>query len=125
MWSPDDQMTCRCESWAEEGVALLEKAAGQGHAYAMLSLGDIHRQWQEHEQAVGWLTKGAEAGLPDAMFALGNCLDKGRGVAAPDYPAAAEWWRRAAVAGHGGAAYLIKAHDETRVDSASAPAFSA
>ena len=85
-------------------MALLEKAAGQGHVYAMCQLGDMHDTRKEYEQAVAWYTKGAEAGLPKAMFSVGVCLDKGQGVAAPDYPAAAGWYRRAADAGHGGAA---------------------
>jgi len=85
-------------------MALLEKAAGQGHAYAMEALGSVHDARKEHEQAVEWYTKGAEAGLPKAMFNLGWSLDAGEGVAAPDYPAAADWFRRAADAGHGGAA---------------------
>ena len=85
-------------------MALLEKAAGQGHAYAMWAIGHIHGNRNEHEHAVAWFTKGAEAGLPKAMHTLGACLDKGEGVAAPDYPAAADWYRRAADAGHGPAA---------------------
>jgi TPR repeat protein len=85
---------------SDEGVALLEKAAGQGHVYA---LGSIHHERKEHEQSVEWNTKAAEAGLPDAMFNLACCLDKGEGVAAPDPPAAMDWFRRAADAGHGGA----------------------
>jgi TPR repeat protein len=51
-----------------------------------------------------WATEGAETGLPDATFTLGCCLDKGQGVATPDYPAAADWYRRAANAGDGRAA---------------------
>jgi len=47
-----------------------------------------------------WLTKSAEAGLPRAIFTLGNCLDRGEGMAMPDYPAAADWYRRAANAGN-------------------------
>jgi TPR repeat protein len=88
---------------SDEGMALLEKAAGQGHVHAMSVLGGIHRVWKEHEQAVAWSTKAAEAGLPDAMFSLGCCLNKGEGVAAPDPVAAMGWYRRAADAGHGGA----------------------
>ena len=38
------------------------------------------------------------------MFNLGCCLDQGEGVAAPDYLAAADWYRRAADGGVGGAA---------------------
>jgi TPR repeat protein len=74
-------------------VALLEKAAGQGHAYAAITLGGIHHVRNEHEQALQWCTKAAEAGLPMAMFGLGTMLDKGQGVAAPDYPAALDWYR--------------------------------
>jgi len=85
-------------------MALLEKAAGQGHAYAMYTLGNIHRERKEHEHAVMWYTKGADSGLPDAMGNLGVCFDEGVGVAAPDYQAAADMYRRAADAGHGDAA---------------------
>jgi hypothetical protein len=80
-------------------MALLEKAAGQGHAYAMYGLGSILDAGNEHDRAVEWLTKGAEAGLPKAMFHLGYMLDAGKGVAEPNYPAAAGWYRRAADAG--------------------------
>jgi TPR repeat protein len=38
-------------------VALLEKAARQGHAYAMNALGDMHHVRKQHEQAVQWITK--------------------------------------------------------------------
>jgi len=38
---------------------------------------------------VEWYAKGAEAGLPEAMYMLGHCLDTGEGLAAPDCPAAA------------------------------------
>ena len=85
-------------------MALLEKAAGQGHAYAMFWLGQTHAKWEEHEQAMEWFTKAAETGLPAAMFCIGCCLDKGEGAAAPDYPKAADWYRRAADAGDGDAA---------------------
>ena len=85
-------------------MALLEKAAWQGRAYAMHELGGIHAERSEHEHAARWFTKGAEAGLPQAMFELGTVLEEGKGVAAPDYPAAADWYRRAADAGLGEAA---------------------
>jgi len=42
------------------------------------------------------------------MFTLGTLLDKGEGVAAPDYPAAAAWYRRAADAGHADAANNLR-----------------
>jgi TPR repeat protein len=41
------------------------------------------------------------------MLNLGCRLDRGEGVAAPDHPAAADWYRRAADAGSGEAAYNL------------------
>jgi len=90
-------------------MAWLEAAAGQGHAYAMETLGNIHAVRNEHELAVKWYTVSAEAGLPKAMHSLGCALDKGEGVAAPDYPAAAGWFRRAAEAGNSDAATNLSA----------------
>jgi TPR repeat protein len=98
-----------CQPLAEEGTALLEKAAGQGHAYAMYELGISYNAMHEHERAVEWFTKGAEARLPKAMFHLGACLDKGQGVAAPHPWAAADWYRRAANAGNWQAAQNLSA----------------
>ena len=73
----------------------------------MYQLGCIHDARNEHEQAVRRFTEGAEAGLPRAMFNLAHRLTSGEGVAAPDYPAAADWLRRAADAGHVKAAYNL------------------
>jgi hypothetical protein len=70
----------------------------------MYAMGIIHGVRGEYEQAVKWHTKGAEAGLPRAMFNLGTLLEEGEGVAAPDCPAAAGWYRRAADAGDTAAA---------------------
>jgi TPR repeat protein len=58
----------------------------------------------EYARAVQWWTKGAKAGLPGAMFWLGWLLTTGEGEVVPDYPAAADWYRRAADAGQGDAA---------------------
>jgi len=96
-------------------MALLEKAAGQGHAYAMAKLGHIHRVREEYEQTAEWFTKGAEAGLPEAMYNLAVLLDTGMGAAAPDHPAAATWYAQAAGTGHMHAAYnLSKAYTSAR-----------
>ena len=116
MWSPYHHIIClRVQPWAEEGMALKEKAAGQGHAYAMNALGGVHHERKEHSQALGWFTKGAEAGLPKAMYNLGAALDTGMYAAAPDYPAALQWYQRAADSGDGrvcrillGARHVIK-----------------
>ena len=42
-------------------------------------------------------------------LSLGCALDKGEGVAAPNYPSAADWFRRAAEAGNADAATNISA----------------
>jgi TPR repeat protein len=71
----------------------------------MAVLGGICHERKECEQALRWYTQGAEAGVPNATYNLGYCLDRGGvGVAAPDYPAAADWYKRAADAGFGQAA---------------------
>ena len=85
-------------------MAYLEMAAGQGHAYAMGMLSQMLFKMNDDVRAVEWLTKGAKAGLPRAMFNLGCSLDKGEGMAAPDYPAAVGWHKRAADAGNASAA---------------------
>ena len=72
--------------------------------YAMFAVGRIHDVRKDHKQAVEWYSKGAEAGLPKAMFGIGCCLEEGKGVAAPDHLAAVVWYRRAADAGHAFAA---------------------
>jgi len=118
---------CGCQPWSEaageglmtprekvvavaEGMAWLEKATGQGHAYAKYMLRSIHNERKEPERAVEWHTKGAKAGLPIAMFSLAFMLDAGEGAAAPVYPAAVAWYKRAADAGDAGAAVNIILH---------------
>ena len=78
----------------------------------MFDLGSLHRERKEHyEQAVGWYMKGAEAGLPKAMYNLGCILGcDGEGVAAADHPAAADRYRRAADAGFAPAAVNLHGH---------------
>jgi TPR repeat protein len=92
----------------------MEQAAGQGHAYAMHCLGGMYRERKQHVLALEWYTKGAEAGLPGAMNSLGCRLDGGDGGAAPDYPAAAGWYRRAADAGNGDGANNLSLNVRSR-----------
>ena len=40
-----------------EGFALLQKAAGQGHAYAMDALAAIYYAREEYERSLEWTTK--------------------------------------------------------------------
>jgi TPR repeat protein len=53
-------------------MALMEKAAGQGHAWAMHELARRYGTMNEDEQGLAWITKAAEAGLPGSMFSLGR-----------------------------------------------------
>ena len=93
------------------GYSLVRAADGAAGA---TSLGAAGRSPQsEHEQAVAWFTKGAEAGLPRAMYNLGTLLNTGEGVAAPDHRAAADWYRRAAEAGHAKAASNLSEPSES------------
>jgi TPR repeat protein len=84
----------------------------------MHALGETHRARKELEHAVGWYTKAAEAGLPKPMFCLGWLLDAGEGVAAPDYPAAADWYRHAGEAGHGEGASNLCSNNECTLSAA-------
>jgi TPR repeat protein len=54
-------------------MALIEQAAGQGHAYAMCDVGGVHHVREEYEQAAKWFTKVAEARLPKASIMSGSC----------------------------------------------------
>jgi hypothetical protein len=58
---------CGCLPPAEEGTAFSEKAAGQGHAYAMDMLGTMHYTRKEY----------ILAGLSRAMFILGVTFRQG------------------------------------------------
>jgi len=60
-------------------VALLERAARQGHAHAMPWLGNMHHKRKEYGQATEWFMRGAKAGLPDSMIGPGRCCS-------PSYP---------------------------------------
>ena len=60
-------------------MALLEKAAGQGHAYATYELGGIHHTRRDYKQAVEWTTQAAEAGLPNAIVQPRDLARRGAG----------------------------------------------
>jgi hypothetical protein len=42
----------------------MEKAAGQGHAYAMYALGGVHIKRKEFERAAEWHTKVGLCNMP-------------------------------------------------------------
>ncbi len=54
----DDKMLLSgCILWAENGMALLVKEVGQGHAYAMHVLGSVLSTRMEYELAMEWYTE--------------------------------------------------------------------
>jgi len=102
--SPDDQMVyLRVNPRQRRARRFWRRRQGKG-TLTLYALGDVHHERGQHEHAVKWFTMGAEAGLPISMSNLGKLLDRGHGVAAPDYPVAAGWYRRAGEAGNGDAA---------------------
>ena len=104
VWSPDDQIIhLRVSTLSGGGHGASGEGGGAWARARYAYVGGHSYTRKEYEQAVKWYTRGAEAGLPKAMYNLGYCLDQGQGVAAPDYPAAVGWFRRAADAGHGAA----------------------
>jgi len=52
--------------------------------------------------------QGRRGRAADCMFNIGALIEQGLGVAAPDYPAAADWYRQAAEAGDGDAAANLR-----------------
>ncbi|MDW8126074.1 MAG: tetratricopeptide repeat protein [Geminicoccaceae bacterium] len=60
----------------------------------------------KYAAAFPFCRKGAEAGLSEAMFALGVVYDEGRGVP-QNYGRALFWWRKAAEVGHAGAMFNL------------------
>jgi len=52
-------------------MALLEKAAGQGHAHAMFTVAGVHKVRNDHEQAVEWFTKAGRCRLNPVFPSMG------------------------------------------------------
>jgi len=51
----------------------------------MYALGSIHHKRKDHEQALGWFTMAAKAGLMESMYDFACMLEKGEGIAAGAY----------------------------------------
>jgi TPR repeat protein len=67
----------------------------------------MHNVWKDYDQAIKWATLAAEAELPIATFNIGVLLERGEAAEAPDYRAAAGWYRRAANAGDAASAFNL------------------
>ncbi len=87
-------------------VALLQKAAANGQAGAMVQLGQVLATGDGHpqdiEQAAKWMQMAAATGNAEGMFELGRLYRNGTGL--PRNPVRAYvWLNRAAIANHPGA----------------------
>jgi TPR repeat protein len=92
--------------WAADGARLHGEAAARGHPVSQLRLALGLLLDNRPEEAVLWLARAAESGLPDAQNLLGALHGAGQGV--PRDPAeAARWYRLAAEAGLPDAQYRL------------------
>jgi CHAT domain-containing protein len=85
-----------------KALALFQKAATDGQAAAMDSLGELYRDGkgvtQDYAKALQWFQKAIEAGDANGMRHLGGLYENGQGVA-QDYGTALQWYQKAADAG--------------------------
>ncbi len=75
------------------------KAANSGHIEAQYAYGEYCRKTKAETTAIGWYESAARGGSVDAMNRLGECYEKGIGVAL-DNNKAIEYYRQAANAGN-------------------------
>ena len=104
------------------GLALLERAAAQGHAPAQAELGRRLLRGQnvpsDPDRGVALLETAADAGDADAMFHLARAYLNGQGIAR-NPPLGMDWLRRAAQAGSRGARQeLTRQAEEAAVGTA-------
>lgn len=91
----------------QQAITWWTKAAAQGNIQSMVHLAETNALPPQDEDmtqdlvtAKYWWTKAAEAGDPYAMCRLGECLEKGYGIAAPNYEDAFKWYRLASQNGN-------------------------
>lgn len=82
------------------------KAAQQGHARAMFSLGNIHRMRSDIPGAIRYFEQAAEKGMRSAQYNLGVLYATGDGVA-KNAGKAFRWYGLAAANGHADAQYNL------------------
>jgi hypothetical protein len=87
----------------QKELRVLHRAAAARNAIAM----DRLYQARDYDKAREWCQEAADAGNPDAMFALGLMYEKGRGLA-QDYGKAREWYQKAGDAGNEDATFALK-----------------
>lgn len=93
--------------WNPDSVLWYQKAADQGDARSMRSLGMIYATSERPEMAAEWFRKAAELGDFAAQRNLGYLYLKGKGVK-QDKAEAEKWLEKAAAQGDAYAADLLK-----------------
>ncbi|MCE8040429.1 sel1 repeat family protein [Halomonas sp. MCCC 1A11062] len=95
---PDDG-----DNWAEAALEITLPKAEEGDLYAMGALFNIYGALGEHQQAIEWLEKSAEAGSPYSQHWMGTLIYEDHNFT-PDederQQLAEEWFRQAAVQGY-------------------------
>lgn len=84
-----------------EALKWFGKAAGQGHAGAMVELGDIYRLGaqgvpQNYPEALKWYRKAAGQGDAEAQITMGRVYENGWAGVEKDCAEAVRWYRKAA-----------------------------
>ncbi|QPP47978.1 MULTISPECIES: tetratricopeptide repeat protein [unclassified Halomonas] len=91
------------DNWAKAALEITLPKAEEGDLYAMGALFNIYGTLGEHQQAIAWLEKSAEAGNPHSQHWLGTLIYEDRNFT-PDnderHQLAEEWFRQAAVQGY-------------------------
>ena len=85
-------------------IEQLTANARSGNPEAQFLLSQIRLQERDIDGMIMWLQKASEAGLPDALGAIGNCHEKGQGVVV-DMAVAMDYYDRAVKAGSKAAAF--------------------
>lgn len=87
------------------------KAAESGDPKSQYSLGALYARKKSLNLAMKWIRKAAEQGFPMAQYDLGKAYASGKG-APLDKKKAMDWYRLAAMQGHGEAKIALKKLEE-------------
>ena len=90
-------------SYAQESI---DGSVTQSDAKVVFEKGMSYYLKNDYANAIVYIQKASDMGLPEAVTALGNCYEEGHGVL-QDYSKAAECYRKAAEAGYALAQYNL------------------
>ena len=107
MWSPDQVICVRLPTLVGAGHGAPGEGGGARARVRYEFAGKYTPREDGARASRGVVHQGCQGRVAESEYNLGCYLEEGKGVAAPDYPAAAGWYRRAADAGHGAAAQAL------------------